>query len=114
MGNGGSPPAYLPSSSLSNPAGWLQYKWSQPPPGAPDWVFDYYGHFNPPADVGFPRPWEEWCQRAVLKDQQAAGLLPLAPRGGPILHGARAHAECAYRDWKWAIDDLWEDKHRRL
>jgi hypothetical protein len=104
IGNGGSPPAHLPTSSLSNPAGWLQYKWSQPPPRAPDWVFAHYERFNPPAVVGFPRPWEEWHQRAVREDQQAAGLLPPAPLEGPILYGARAHAGRAYKDWTWAID----------
>jgi hypothetical protein len=37
----------------------------------------------------------------------------LRPRGGgPILHGARARAERTYKDWKWAIDDLWaEERH---
>ncbi len=36
MGNGGSPPAHLSSSSLSDPSWWLQFKWSQPPPRAPE------------------------------------------------------------------------------
>ncbi len=114
MGNGGSPPAHLPSSSLSNPAGWLQYKWSQPPPRAPEWLFDYYERYNPPASVGRPLRNEEWLQRAFREDHQAPGLLPTALLGGPILHGARARAERAYKDWKWAINDLWEDKRRRL
>ena len=34
--------------------------------------------------------------------------------GGPILLGARARADCAYRDWKRAIDELWADEHHRL
>jgi hypothetical protein len=34
--------------------------------------------------------------------------------GGPILHGAHARAEHAYRDWKWAVDDLWEDERHCL
>ncbi len=114
MGNGGSLPAHLPSSSLSNPAGWLQYKWSQPPPRTPEWVFDYYERYKPPASVGRPLCDEEWLQRAFREDHQAAGLLPRAPLGGPILHGARARAERAYKDWKWAIDDLWEDERRCL
>jgi hypothetical protein len=80
-------------------------------PTHPDWVFDYYEHYNSPAGVGRPLCNEEWHQRAFREDQQAAGLLPPAPWGGPILHGARARAECAYKDWKWAINDLWADEH---
>ncbi len=47
------------------------------------------------------------------EDQQAAALPPTALWGGPILHGARARAERAYKDWKWAIDDLWADERHR-
>jgi hypothetical protein len=111
MRNGGLPLAHFPLSSLSDPSAWLHYKWLQPPPRAPDWVFDYYKHYNPPAGVGHPLCDEEWHQRAFHENQQAIGLLPPAPWGGPILHGARARAERAYKDWKWAIDDLWADKH---
>ena len=107
MGNGGSPPAHLPSSSLSDPEVWLQIKWSQPPPQAPNWLFAHYQAYNLPPNIGPPLPWEEWHQRAFRKDQQAAGLLPLALLGGPILHGACARMEHAYRDWKWAINGLW-------
>jgi hypothetical protein len=114
MRNGGLPPAHLPLSSLSDPLAWLQYKWSQPPPCAPDWVFDDYQKFNPPANVGHPLCEEEWLQRAFRKDAQAAGILPPDPPGGPILHGARARAEHAYRDLKWAVNDLWEDKCHHL
>jgi hypothetical protein len=46
MRNGGSPLAHLSLSSLSDPSGWLQYKWSQLPPRAPDWVFDNFQKFN--------------------------------------------------------------------
>jgi hypothetical protein len=108
MRNGGLPPAHLPLSSLSDLSAWLQYKWSQPPPPAPDWVFDVFQKFNPPAVVGRPLRDEEWLQRALCEDQQAAGLLPPKLPGGPILLGACAHAECAYQDWKWALDKLWE------
>jgi hypothetical protein len=114
MRNGGSPPAYLSSSFLSNPSKWLQYKWSQPPPRAPDWVFNCYEHYNPPADVGHPLHHEEWHQRVVREDLQAAGILPPKKPGGAILHGARARAEHAYQDWKWAVDELWEDERHRL
>jgi hypothetical protein len=41
-------------------------------------------------------------------------LLPPEPRGGPILHGARAHAYRAYKNWKAAIDDLWGDEYEAL
>jgi hypothetical protein len=99
MRNGGLPPAHLPSSSLSNPSAWLQYKWSQPPPRASDWVCD--------------AP-DDWIGRALREDQQAAGLLPPKSPGGPILLGARTHAERAYQDWKWAVDKLWEDERHRL
>jgi hypothetical protein len=95
MRNGGSPPAHLSSSSLSDPSAWLQYKWSQPPPCAPDWASD--------------AP-DDWIGRALRKDQQAAGLLPPKPHGGPILHGACAFAEHAYQDWKWTVDALWKDE----
>ena len=114
MRNGGSPPAHLSSSSLSDPSGWLQYKWSQPPPCAPDWVFNNFQKFNPPAYAGCPLCNEEWLQQALCKDQQAAGLLPPKLPGGPILHGARARAEHTYRDWKWAVDKQWEHERHRL
>jgi hypothetical protein len=113
MRNGGVPPAHLPLSSLSDPLAWLHYKWSQPPPRAPDWVFDYYEHYNPPAGVSCPLRDEEWHQRAFREDQQATGLLPPAPLGGGILHGARTRAERAYKDWKWAINNLWADERHR-
>jgi hypothetical protein len=114
MGNGGSPLAHLPSPSLSDPVGWLHYKWSQPPPRAPDWVSDIYQYYNPLATVERPLRDERWLQRALREDQQAFGLLPPAPLGGPILVGARARAEHNYRDWKQDIDDLWEEERRRL
>ena len=114
MSNGGSPPAHLSSSYLSDPSWWLQFKWSQPPPRAPEWLFDYYERYNPPANVGQPLCDEEWHQRAIRKDQQAAGLLQPEPYGGPILHGARARADRAYRDWKAAIDNLSGDEYKAL
>ena len=77
-------------------------------------MFTYYERYNPPANVGRPLCDEEWHQQAIREDQQAAGLLPPEPRGGPIFHGARAHAERAYRNWKGAIDDLWGDKYEAL
>ncbi len=104
----------MPSSSLSDPSAWLQYKWSQPPPRAPDWVFDDYQKINPPADVGHPLRDKEWHQQAFRKDEQAAGILPPDPPGGPILLGACARAECAYQDWKWTVNALWEDERHRL
>jgi hypothetical protein len=114
MRNGGLPPAHSPSSSLSDPSAWLQYKWSQSPPRAPNWVFDNYQKFNPPADVGCPLGDEEWHQQAFREDKQAAGILPPDPPGGPILLEARAFAEDAYRAWKWRVDYLWEDERHRL
>jgi len=114
MRKGGSLPAHLSSSFLSNPSGWLQYKWPQPPPRAPDWVIDDYLKFNPPADVGRPLCNKDWLQRALCEDQQAASLLPPEVPREPILHGACAHAEHAYRDWKWAVDDLWDDECHHL
>ena len=116
MRNGGSPPAHLSLSSLSNPSWWLQFKWSQPPPRAPEWLFDYYERYNPPPLDAFGRPLciEDWHQRAIREDQQAYGLLPPGPSGGPILHGYYARAERSYKDWKGAIDDMWADEHHRL
>jgi hypothetical protein len=78
-------------------------------------LFDYYRSYNPPANVGRPPPYEEWLQRAIREDQEAAGLLPPEqPYWGPLLHEARACTDCAYRDWKAAIDDLWGDKYEAL
>jgi hypothetical protein len=114
MRNGGPPPAHLSTSSLSDPSGWLQYKWLQPPPRAPDWVIDDYKKFNPPANVGCPLHDKEWLQQSLHEDQQAAGMLPPKSSGGPILLGARARAERVYQDWKWAVDELWEQERHRL
>jgi hypothetical protein len=114
MRNGGSPPAHLSSSSLSNPTGWLQYKWSQPPPCAPDWVFDVFQKFNPPAYIGCTFCDKDWLQQALCEDQQAAGLLPPKSPGGPILLGARAFTERTFQDWKCTVNALWEDKRHRL
>jgi hypothetical protein len=104
----------LSTFSYSDPSGWLQYKWSQPTPRAPDWVFDNYKKINPLADVGCPFCNKEWLQQALCEDQQAASLLPLKLPGGPILLGARARTERAYKDWRWAVDELWEHKRHRL
>ena len=69
----------------------------------------------PPLDTfGRPLRIKDWHQQAIRKDQQAAGLLPPGPQGGPILHGCYARAERAYTDWKGAINDLWADEHHRL
>jgi hypothetical protein len=114
MRNDGPPPAHLSTPSLSDPSGWLQYKWLQPPPCAPDWVFDDYQKFNPLANVGRLLCDEEWLQQALCKDQQAVGLLPPKLPRGPILLGACARAERAYKDWKWAVNKLWEYKHHCL
>ncbi len=81
MRKGGSPPAHF-----SDPSRWLQFKWSQPPLRAPEWLFDYYERYNPPANVGRPLRDEEWHQRAIREDQQSAGLLPPEYAWGPILH----------------------------
>jgi hypothetical protein len=114
MRNGGLPPAHLPLSSLSDPLAWLQYKWLKPPPRAPDWVFEDYQKFNPPANVGRPLCDKEWHQRAFCEDKQAAGILPPDPPGGPILLGARAFLEDVYRAWKWRVNNLWEDERHCL
>ena len=114
MRNGGSPPAHLSSSYLSDPSWWLHFKWSQPPPRAPEWLFDYYEHYNPSPLFGQPPRDENWHQRAIREDQQAAGLLPPRPAGGAILIGFHARADRAYRDWKRAIDELWADEYQRL
>ncbi len=76
-------------------------------------MFDYYERCNPPANVGRPLCDEEWHQRAIREDQQSAGLLP-PEYAGPILHGARACADRAYRDWKAVVDDLWADEYEAL
>jgi len=114
MRNGGSPPAHLSSSNLSDPSWWLHLKWSQPPPRAPEWLFDFYEHYNPSPLFGQPPRDENWHQRAIREDQQAAGLLPPRPAGGPILIGFPARADRAYRDWKRTIDELWADEYHRL
>ncbi len=103
-----------PPQMLSSPSWWLQFKWLQPPPRAPDWLFNYYEHYNLLANVGCPLHDEEWHQRAIHEDQQAAALLPPGPRGGGPLLGACACADCAYRDWKEAVNVLWEDEYEAL
>ena len=107
MRNGGSSPAHLSSSYLSNPSWWLHIKWSQPPPCAPEWLFDYYESNNPPPPDTFGRPIrdEDWLQRAICEDQQGARLLLLVPL---------AHADRTYRDWKRAIDKMWADEQHCL
>ncbi len=68
----------------------------------------------PPANVGCPLRDKEWHQQAFCEDAQAAGILPPDPPKRAILHGACAHVEHAYWDWKWAVDALWEDERHRL
>jgi hypothetical protein len=77
-------------------------------------VFNNYRKFNPPTDVGHPLCNEEWLQQSLCKDQQAASLLPPKLPGGPILLGACARTECAYKVWKWAVNELWEDERHFL
>jgi hypothetical protein len=77
-------------------------------------VFKDYQKFNPPANVGCPLCNKEWLQRALCKDQQAAGLLPPKLPGGPILFGACACAERTYKDWKWAVNKLWVHERHRI
>jgi hypothetical protein len=76
-------------------------------PMCPDWLFDYYEQYNPPAYVGRHLRDKEWHQRAFREDQQAAGLLPPDLPGGTILCTC---AECAYQVWKQAINGLWAVK----
>jgi hypothetical protein len=77
-------------------------------------MIDDYQKCNPPANVCHPLCNEESLQQALCEDQQAAGLLPPKLPGGPILLGARARAECAYQDWMWAVNELWEHEHHHL
>ena len=107
MSNGGSPPAPLPPSARipTNPSGWLRYKWSQPPPRAPNRVFQFYQVHNPP----YVPHNKDWLERPYREDLQAAGLLtPDATPRFPL--GWRM--ECAYQVWKWTVDLLWEAVHR--
>jgi hypothetical protein len=77
-------------------------------------VFVNYQKFNPLVYAGCPLCNKEWLQQALCQDQQAAGLLTTKFPRGPILLGARDRAECTYKDWKWAVDKLWEHEHHRL
>jgi hypothetical protein len=77
-------------------------------------MFDCYEHYNPLAAIGCPLCDKEWHQQAICEDQQATEILPPDPPGGPILQGARARADRAYQDWKWAVDTMWEDEHHCL
>ncbi len=99
---------------LSDPSWWLQFKWSQPPPRAPEWLFDYYERYNPPANVGRPlRDKECWHQRAIREDQQAAGLLPPGTPEGPVF----MELTLAQTVPTWigrAINDLWADEYEAL
>ncbi len=47
---------------------------------------------------------------SILQRPTSRWAAASGPVGGPIIHGARARVERAYKDWKWAIDDLWVDE----
>jgi hypothetical protein len=86
-------------------SGWLKFKRCQPPPCAPNWVYDKWYtrvHLD-----------DDWFDCAWCGDHQAAGLLPPSPLGGPILIEGCTCAEQTYKDWKWVKDKLWEDERQR-
>jgi hypothetical protein len=97
MRNGGSPPAHLSLSTPSDHSGWLQHKWMQPPLHAPEWV------------CVAPANWIN-CALHKGKDQQAAGLLPLSPYGGPTLTRSCACQEVTNWHQKRAVDKLSVDE----
>ena len=90
MGNGGSPPAHLPpstaldSSYLSDPSQWLHIKWSQPPPHAPAWLFEYYDR----GCTTFSRREKPITQPSQQYQQHRINLLISLP---PPIHNNRRH-----------------------
>jgi hypothetical protein len=90
MSNGGSPPAHLPSSYLSDPSWWLQFKWSQPPSRAPEWLITYYERYKPPPS----------CKRRSTVDRRLpCEQRPLTMRltSGKLLPFANAFASSSAR-----------------
>ena len=53
---------------------------------------------------------EDWFERAYCEDLQTTGLL--TPDATPRLPRFW-HVECAYQDWKWTVDLLWEAARHR-
>jgi hypothetical protein len=48
--------------------------------------------------------------------QRPTGCQPAASKiaQGAILLGACTHVECAYKDWQWVVEELWEHECHRL
>ena len=106
MGNGGSPPAHLPSSTAPDAFWfpsfadfpWVAAKWMQPPACAPDrdWMHDWD---NEIWDI-LATP-DNWLSRGMNEDLESAakGELPWPRWDSPD--------EAAYQAWKRAVDDMW-------
>jgi hypothetical protein len=104
MGNGGSSPAHLPSSTATDNLWYPSFAdfpsfaaiWMQPPARAPNWM-DEWNH----------RIWDilgtpdDWLARGMDKDLASAakGELPWPRPDSPD--------EAAYQAWKRAVDDMW-------
>ncbi len=104
MGNGGSPPAHLPSSTATDNLWYpgfadfpsLAAKWMQPPARAPKWMDEWiHGIWD---ILGTP---DDWLARGMNKDLASTetGELPWPRPDSPD--------EAAYQAWKRAVDDMW-------
>ena len=106
MGNGGSPPAHLPSSTAPDDFHFADFpciaaKWMQPPARAPErhdaWMHEWN---NEIWDI-LATP-DDWLSCGMLNDLKfaATGAHPSwSRRDGPD--------EAAYQAWKRAVDDMW-------
>ena len=86
MSNGGSPPAPLPPY-ISDPSWWLQFKWLQPPPRAPEWLFNYYKCYNPPANIGQLLHDKEWHNEPFAKTNRLPDCCRRGHPEGPFFMG---------------------------
>jgi hypothetical protein len=87
MRNGGLPPAHLPSSSLSDPSAWLQYKWSQPPPHAPSWVIADYQNSIPRPMLVVPFATRNGSNKHFAKTNRPPACCLQNRPGGPFYMG---------------------------
>jgi len=122
MGNGGSPPAHLPSSTAPDDYWFpsfrdfpsLAAKWMQPPARAPEhdaWMKEWD---NDVWDIlAIPGTPDNWLSRGMHEDLDftAKGELPWPRRD--------SSDEAAYQTWKRTVDDMWPshaslDEHHAL
>ena len=121
MGNGGLPPALLPSSTaLDSPLfhsisdfPYVAAKWMHPPARAPKWMLEWTNNsIKWYTILGFCSP-HHWIGRGRQEDLRfaATGEHPWPRHDSPV--------EAAYQAWKCAVDNMWQshatlNKHHAL